>query len=42
MSARKRETGCAMVKLCIEPRIHTMAGGTVRREATGNVVGSGS
>ena len=41
MSTGERETGGAMVELCIEPSIHAMAGSAVGGEATGNVVGRG-
>ena len=42
MAAGKRETGCAMVEIRVEPCIHAMAGGAVGGEASGNMAGAGS
>ena len=41
VSSGERETGGAMVEVCIEPCIHAMAGGAVGGKAAGNVAGAG-
>jgi len=42
MAARQQKTGCAVVKLCIKPRVHSVARLAGRRESRRHVVWIGS
>jgi len=39
VSAGKRETGCAVVEVCVEPGIDAVAGGAIGGEAARDVTG---